>query len=61
MVRYYFSPERRAAVRGEDACGPPRVLILSGREIMREDLIAAMEKCYPRVVARLRLVEVRAR
>jgi uncharacterized membrane protein len=61
VVRYYLSPERRAAVRGADACGPPRVLILSGREITREDLIAPMEKCYPRVVARLRLVEVRAR
>jgi mannosyltransferase len=61
VVRYYVSPERRAAVLGEDACGPPRVLILSGREIMREDRVAAMEKCYPRVVAWLPLVEVRAR
>jgi hypothetical protein len=61
VVRYYLSPERRAAVRGADACGPPRVLILSGREITRQDLIAPMEKCYPRVVSRLRLVEVRAR
>jgi mannosyltransferase len=61
VVRYYVSPQRRAAVQGENACGPPRVLILSGREIMREDRIAAMEKCYPRVVARLPLVEVRAR
>jgi mannosyltransferase len=61
VVRYYLSPERRAAVRGESACGPPRVLILSGRYILGEDQIAAMEKCYPRLVARLLLVEVRAR
>jgi hypothetical protein len=61
VVRYYVSPQRRATVLGEDACGPSRVLILSGREIMREDRITAMEKCYPRVVARLPLVEVRAR
>jgi hypothetical protein len=61
VVRYYLSPERRAAVQGENACGPPRVLIFSGREITPRDLIASMEKCYPRVVARLRLVEVRER
>jgi mannosyltransferase len=61
VVRYYLSPERRAAVRGESACGTPRVLILSGRDIIGADRIAAMEKCYPRLVARLFLVEVRAR
>ncbi|HVB82890.1 MAG TPA: glycosyltransferase family 39 protein [Candidatus Binataceae bacterium] len=61
VVRYYLSPARRAAVRGENACGPPRVLILSGRGVMRAGQIAAMEKCYPRVVARLFLVEVRVR
>ena len=60
-MRYYLSPERRAAVQGENAFGPARALILSGREIMRKDLIAAMEKCYPRMVERLHLVEVRAR
>lgn len=61
VVRYYLSPDRRATARGENACGSPRVLILSGREIMGRDRIAAMEKCYPRVVARLSLVEVRTR
>lgn len=61
VVRYYLSPERRGAVQGEDTCGPPRVLILSGRYILGADQIAAMEKCYPRLVARLLLVEVRAR
>ena len=61
VVRYYLSPGRRAGVRGENACGPPRVLILSGREIMAHDQIAAMEKCYPHLIARLPLVEVRAR
>jgi hypothetical protein len=61
VVRYYLSPARRGAVRGESACGTPQVLILSGRYILDEDQIAAMEKCYPRVVARLLRVEVRAR
>lgn len=61
VVRYYLSPERRAGVRGESACGAPRVLILSGRDITDAGRIAAMEKCYPRLVARLFLIEVRAR
>jgi hypothetical protein len=60
VVRYYLSPERRGAVRGEDGCGAPRVLILSGRYLLPADKIAAMEKCYPRVLKRLLLVEVRA-
>jgi hypothetical protein len=46
---------------GERTRGPPRVLILSGWDILGTDQIAAMEKCYPRLVARLQLVEVRAR
>jgi uncharacterized membrane protein len=61
VVRYYMSLERRPAVQGEDTCGPPRVLILTGRGLLGEDQIAAMEKCYPRLVARLLRVEVRAR
>ena len=61
VVRYYLGPERRADARGENACGPSRVLILSGRGILSEDRMAAMEKCYPHLVARLLLVEVRAR
>ena len=61
VVRYYLSPERRADVRGESACGAPRVLILSGRDITAAGRIAAMEKCYPHLVARRFLVEVRAR
>jgi mannosyltransferase len=61
VVRYYLSPERRSAVRGVNECGAPRVLIMSGRHLLPADQIAAMEKCYPRVVRRLQLVEVRAR
>src|SRR3984893_6137264 len=61
VVRYYISPERRASVQGEDTCGPPRVRILTGRGFLGEDQIAAMEKCYPRLVARLLRIEVRAR
>jgi hypothetical protein len=61
VVRYYLSPERRSDVQGQDTCGPQRILILSGRYILGADQIAAMEKCYPRVVRRLLLVEVRER
>jgi mannosyltransferase len=61
VVRYYLNPERRGAIRGVEECGPQRVLILSGRFILPADRISAMEKCYPRVVRRLKLVEVRAR
>jgi hypothetical protein len=61
VVRYYLSPQRRSVVQGENTCGPQRILILSGRYILGADQIAAMEKCYPRVVRRLLLVEVRAR
>jgi mannosyltransferase len=61
VVRYYISPERRRAVQGEDTCGPPRVLILSGRGLQGEDQIAAMEKCYPGLVTQMLRVEVRTR
>jgi hypothetical protein len=54
-------PSDTPACGVENACGPPRVLILSGWDILGTDQIAAMEKCYPRLVARLQLVEVRAR
>jgi hypothetical protein len=42
-------------------CGPAPVVILSGRGVVSNEEIAAAEACYPRVVARLQLVEVRAR
>jgi mannosyltransferase len=61
VVRYYVSRERREAVQGESVCGSPNILIMSGRQIMRPDQIAAMEKCYPRLLKNLSLVEVRTR
>jgi type III secretion system FlhB-like substrate exporter len=55
-------PERRRdAVAMTLACGSAPVLILSGRGVVSNDEIAVAEACYPRVIARLQLVEVRAR
>jgi len=55
-------PERRRdAVAMEGRCGPAPVVILSGRGVVSDQEIATAEACYPRVLARLQLVEVRAR
>jgi len=54
-------PARRSSVIGLSACGSARVLVLTGRDIVSEDRISAMETCYPRLVRRLMLVEVRTR
>jgi hypothetical protein len=62
VVRFYLPPERRRdAVAMTLTCGSPPVLILSGRGVVSNDEIAVAEACYPRVIARLQLVEVRAR
>ena len=61
VVRYYVPPARRSSVLGQDVCGSPRVLVLTGHDIISEDQMSAMERCYPRVVKRLMLVEVRTR
>ncbi|HVA83582.1 MAG TPA: glycosyltransferase family 39 protein [Candidatus Binataceae bacterium] len=62
VVRFYMPPERRSAVVGmETKCGPAPVLMLSDRSFAPPEQIAAAEACYPRVLARLQLVEVRAR
>jgi hypothetical protein len=61
-VRFYLPPERRAAVVGmSSTCGPAPILLLSDRTIARPDQIAETQACYPRVVAKVNLVEVRAR
>jgi hypothetical protein len=55
-------PKRRdAAVAFMDKCSQASVLILSGRGVAQDKPIAAAEACYPRVIATLKLVEVRAR
>lgn len=62
VVRYYLPPARRAATVGVlDQCGAAQVLILSGRRIYPEAKVAAIQACYPHLVARLRKVEVRTR
>jgi hypothetical protein len=62
VVRYYMPPERRAAAMAmSNDCGSASVLILSGRDITPQKQIAAAEACYPRLLANLKLVEVRAR
>ncbi len=61
VLRYYVPPARRSSVIGLSACGSARVLVLTGRDIVSEDRISAMETCYPRLVRRLMLVEVRTR
>jgi hypothetical protein len=62
VVRFYLPPARRPdAVAMDPRCGPPPVLILSGRGVIPDQEIAGAEACYPRVIARLRLVEIRAR
>jgi Dolichyl-phosphate-mannose-protein mannosyltransferase len=62
VVRFYLPPERRRdAVAMQRQCGPAPVMILSGRGVISDREIALAEACYPRVLARLQLVEVRAR
>jgi hypothetical protein len=62
VVQFYLPPERRGdAVTMNRKCGPAPVAILSGRGIVSNEEMAAAEACYPRVIARLQLVEVRAR
>jgi mannosyltransferase len=61
VIRFYVSPQHRRDVQAANDCGKPNILIMSGRQIMRPAQIAAMEKCYPRLVKKLSLVEVRTR
>jgi hypothetical protein len=62
VVRFYLGPQRRGdAVGMKRECSPAPVVILSGRGIAPSEEIASAEACYPRVLARFNLVEVRAR
>ena len=62
VVRFYLPPERRAAAVGmKDKCSQAPVLILSGWGIVSNEEIAMAQACYPRVLAHLNRVEVRAR
>jgi hypothetical protein len=62
VVRFYLPPARRADAIGVDRkCGAAPVAILSGRGVVSDKEIAMAEACYPHVLARLQLVEVRGR
>ena len=62
VVRYYLPRGRRGAVTGADSqCTAARVLIMSGFSISPPAAVATMEACYPQVLARLKLTEVRSR
>jgi mannosyltransferase len=62
VVRYYLpAPRRRAAVAMEKGCGSAPVVIVSGRGVVSDREIADAESCFPHVIARMPLVEVRSR
>lgn len=62
VVRYYLPRDRRDTAVGIDfGCGSGGVLILSGWGWMPADQISRMAACYPRLLQRLPMVEVRAR
>lgn len=61
VVRFYMPPERRASAIGMSECGQAPVVLLSGREFAPEKQVAAVEACYPRVIADFNLVEIRGR
>jgi hypothetical protein len=62
VVRFYLPPARRDAARPmTDRCSKAPVLILSGRGFASPEQIAIAQACYPHVIAKLNLVEVRAR
>jgi len=66
-VRFYLPPERRAAAIAMDSnpvetkCGTAPVSIFRGNTRATPEQTAAIEACYPRVVEKLNLLEVRAR
>jgi mannosyltransferase len=62
VVRYCLpAGSRRLAVGFEEGCGPARVAIVAGATYMPDGVGAKAQACYPRVLAELRHLEVRAR
>lgn len=61
VVQYYLPPAQRSRANGADeVCGlRQRVLILGGIHILPPARVAALRRCYPRLVRRLRFIEVR--
>jgi uncharacterized membrane protein len=61
VVRYHLPPERRSLVIGLGSqCGDPMVLILSPGDIS-QPFQSALKTCYPRLLARDQLLEIRSR
>jgi hypothetical protein len=62
VVRYCLpAGSRQLAIGFEEACGPARVAILAGATYVPDGITAKAQACYPRVLAELRHLEVRAR
>jgi mannosyltransferase len=62
VVRYYLPADsRRRAVGLEEDCGSARVAIVAGATYIPAGVGTKAQACYPRVLARLRHLEVRAR
>jgi uncharacterized membrane protein len=62
VVRFYLPREKRSdAVGMDEKCSSAPVMILSGRGVISDREFAAASSCYPRLIARLQLVEVRGR
>jgi Dolichyl-phosphate-mannose-protein mannosyltransferase len=67
VVKFYLPPERRTAAVAMDTnatetrCGTAPVLIFQDETRAPPAQIAAVKACYPRVVAKLNLIEVRGR
>jgi len=62
VVRFYMPRDRRDDVaEADEQCGAAPVLVMSGLSISSPALVATMEACYPRTLAKLPLVQVRSR
>lgn len=67
VVKFYLPAERRTAAVAMDTnatetkCGSAPVLIFQDQTQVSPAQFAAVEACYPRVIAKLNLLEVRAR
>jgi len=62
VVRFYLPPARRPeAVGMDEKCSSAPVMILSGSGVIADQEYSAARACYPRLIARLQLVEVRGR
>jgi hypothetical protein len=62
VVRFYLPPAKRSdAVGMDEKCPSAPVMILSGHGVITDLQYSAAQACYPRLIARLQLVEVRGR